>query len=168
MTFRKLVLILALSGTAVYGQDPEAAPKQEVGLTLGGLLNVTHPGQPSKLELGSGTPLQANYGYRLVERANYALYGEVHFLANPQRKVRSQDHTLTRDVATIFFTRGGGVKLFPRKAVAPYFAVGAGYAAFQRSTTRLDGKPNAASRELTVACSAWASAIAKASPKATG
>jgi hypothetical protein len=119
MNFRKLALIVALSGTAAYGQDPETAPKQEVGLTLGGLLNATRSGLASKLEPGSGTALQANYGYRLVERSNYALYGEVHFLANPQRKVSSQDQTLTRDVATIFLTPGLRVKLFPRKAVAP-------------------------------------------------
>ena len=98
--------------------------------------------------MGSGTALQANYGYRLVERSNYALYGEVHFLANLQRKVSSQDQTLTRDVATIFVTPGLRLKLFPRKVVAPYFAVGAGYAAFEQSTATLDAKPNSASREL--------------------
>ena len=89
-----------------------------MGLTLEDLLNATRCGQPSKPELDSGTALQAYYGYRLVERSNYALYGEVHFLANPQRKV-----------ATIFLTPGLRVKLFPRKAVAPYFAVCAGDAA---------------------------------------
>ena len=130
------------------GQNAESAPKHEVGLTLGRLLAVSRSGSSTKLELGSATALQANYGYRLVERSNYALYGEVHFLANPQRKVNSPDQTLTRDVATIFLTPGLRVKLFPRKAAAPYFAVGGGYAAFEQSTARLDAKPNAAAREL--------------------
>ena len=84
----------------------------------------------------------------MVERSNYALYGEVHFLTNPQRKVSSRYQTLTRDVATVFLTAGLPVKLFPRTAVAPYFAVGAGYASFEQSTTRLDGKLNAASSVL--------------------
>ncbi|MEO8132282.1 MAG: outer membrane beta-barrel protein, partial [Bryobacteraceae bacterium] len=148
MKIRNIAVLLAVSGALVYGQDPEGAAKHEVGLTLGGLWNAQRSGPPTKLELGSGTALQANYGYRLLERAQYAVYGEVHFLANPQRQVSSQDGTLTRDVATIFVTPGVRFKLFPRKAIAPYVVVGAGYAAFEQSTTRLDGKPNGASREL--------------------
>ena len=149
MNIRNIAILLTLSGTAaVYGQDPEGAAKHEVGLTLGGLFNAARSGSLTKLELGPGTALQANYGYRLFERTNYSLYGEVHFLANPQRQVSSQDQTLTRDVATIFVTPGVRLKLFPRKAIAPYVAVGGGYAAFEQSTTSLNGKPNGASREL--------------------
>jgi len=129
-------------------QDTEAAPKQEVGLTLGALLERNRSNGPEQLSLGAGTALQVNYGYKFFERPNVALYGEVHFLANPQRRVSSADQTLTRDVATIFLTPGVRVKFLPRGAVSPYLAIGAGYAEFEQSTTRLDGKPNPASREL--------------------
>src|SRR5437763_1931738 len=83
-----------------------AAPKQEVGLTLGALLERNRSNGPERLSLGAGTALQANYGYKFFERRNVALYGEFHFLANPQRQVSSADLTLTRDVATIFLTPG--------------------------------------------------------------
>ncbi len=114
----------------------------------GHLLTVTRSAQSFELRLDSGTALQANYSYLLVERSNYALYGEVRFPANPQRKVSSRDWTLTRHVPKIFVTPGLRLKLFPRKPVAPYFAVGAGYAAFEQSTATPAARPNTASREL--------------------
>ena len=92
--------------------------------------------------------MQANYGYRLLGGETAALYGEVHFLANPLREVSSSDRTLTRDAATIFLTPGLRVKFFPNRSVAPYFAVGGGWAAYQQSTNTLNGNPNPASRAL--------------------
>ncbi len=144
----KIALVLALSIATAFAQDRETLPKHEVGLTLGGLLSKARESGPARLELGSGVALQANYGYRFFERPNYALYGEVHFLANPQRQVTSADQTLTRDVATIFLAPGLRLKFLPHKAIAPYVAAGAGYAAFEQSTARLDSQPNSASREL--------------------
>jgi opacity protein-like surface antigen len=149
MKIRNCILLLVALGvpeSLTYAE--EAAAKHEVGLTLGGLLNQTRTNGSTKLDLSPGVALQANYGYRLLERQKFALYGEVHFLANPQRTVSSSDQTLTRDVATIFVTPGIRVKFLPRKAISPYLAIGGGYAAFEQSVTRLDGKPNGASREL--------------------
>jgi len=148
MKLRSVLLLLTMAAASVFAQMDEAASKQEVGLTLGGLFNRSRSNGPTRLELGPGTALQANYGYRFFERANYAVYGEVHVLANPQRQVTSIDQTLTRDVATIFLTPGVRVKFRPRNKFAPYLAAGAGYAEFEQSDYRLDGKPNQASREL--------------------
>src|SRR5690242_12980825 len=117
----KLTLALAL-GLAGIGNATaqEIVPKHEIGLTLGGLFGTHRDGGSTRLDLGSGIALQANYGYRLIGNRTAALYGEVHFLANALREVSSTDRTLTRDAATIFLTPGLRVKFFPNRNVAPY------------------------------------------------
>jgi len=62
--------------------------------------------------------------------------------------VSSSDRTLTRDVATLFVTPGIRVKVLPNRRIAPYFAVGGGWADYEQSTTTLDGRPNAAPRTI--------------------
>src|SRR5205823_8811947 len=119
-----ITLVISLSFGIATAQ--EVALRHEIGLTLGGLFS-SRSGGLTRLDLGSGVALQANYGYRLVGNETAALYGEVHFLANPLRQVNSTDQTLTRDAATIFLTPGLRVKFFPNRSVAPYFAVGGGW-----------------------------------------
>ena len=101
---------------------------------------------PTSLDLGSGLALQANYGLRLKEWHNAALYGEVHFLANAQRLLTSSNSGLTRDIASIFLTPGLRLKLRPTRAFAPYVAVGGGWATYEQSATTLQGLPNPAPR----------------------
>lgn len=129
-------------------QEIESAPQHEIGLTLGGFFGSNRKLPQGPLELGGGAALQANYGYKFVERSKAALYGEVHFLASPQRLVSSIDQSLTRDIATIYVTPGIRVKFFPRAAMSPYFAVGGGYAVYEQSLNRLDGQPNPAPRTI--------------------
>ena len=119
-----ITLVVSLSFGIATAQ--EVAPRHEIGITLGGPFGSQRSGGATRLDLGSGVALQANYGYRLVGNETAALYGEVHFLANPLRQVNSTDQMLTRDVSTIFLTLGIRVKLFPNRTVAPYFAVGGG------------------------------------------
>jgi hypothetical protein len=138
-------LALSASGLA-FAQ--EAPPRNEVGLTLGGLFSNERNGGTTGLDLGSGVALQANYGYRIFGNDKAALYGEVHLLANPLRDVTSSTQTLTRDVATLFVTPGIRVKFFPARRIAPYFAVGGGWADYEQSTTTLAGNRNPAPRTV--------------------
>src|SRR5262249_21916225 len=114
------------------------AQKHELGLTLGGLA-------PNN-GLSAGTALQANYGYRFWNAGKFALYGDVHFLANGQRTVDSQNPAATRDVATLYVTPGVRVKLFPKANLSPFFGVGGGYALYEQSFFRIDGASNQAPR----------------------
>jgi len=98
---RKLLLILFFVSQTVLAEN------HEIGLTLGGLLSQDRGSIPNALHLGAGTALQANYGRRLSGAHAVALYGEVHFLANPLRTVTSANTESIRDVATIFVTPGG-------------------------------------------------------------
>jgi hypothetical protein len=138
-------LVIALSTLGIVAGQ-EISARHEVGLTLGGLLGTHRTGAATSLDLDPGVALQANYGYRIAGGGPIALYGEVHFLANPLREVTSVDKTLTRDAATVFLTPGIRVKVFPNRRVAPYFAVGGGWAVYEQSTKTINGNQNPASR----------------------
>jgi len=132
-------LFVSLFALAAAAQE---TPRHEIGLTLGSLRGASREG----LELGSGMALQANYGLRLWSNSRAAVYGEFHFLANPQRVVTSASGVATRDVATIYATPGVRVKFAPEARVSPYFVVGGGYALYEQSLLTIDGRPNPASR----------------------
>ncbi|MCX6594180.1 MAG: outer membrane beta-barrel protein [Acidobacteria bacterium] len=127
---------------------PAFAQKHEVGLLLGRFTSVERSSGAAKASLNGGTALQANYGRRVWQGGPVAIYGEVHFLANPQRTVDSASSAATRDVATLFVTPGIRVKFGPGRAVSPYLVAGGGYAAFEQSLTQLNGQPNAAPRTV--------------------
>lgn len=143
----KFMVVIGLSCFGLASAQ-DVAPTHEVGLTLGRLFNTGRSGASTRLDLGPGTALQANYGYRLFAGQIAALYGEVHFLANPLREVRSEDKSATRDVATIFLAPGFRVKLLPDRKIAPYFALGGGWAVYEQSTASLDGRANPAPRSV--------------------
>jgi opacity protein-like surface antigen len=122
-----------------------AAQQHEFGFLLGGLLANAR----GTVRLTSGTAYQFNYGYRLAGGDKpVALYGEVHFLANPQRIVGSGVVTATRDVATIYLTPGLRLKFFPSRRVSPYATAGAGWALYEQSRNQLNGEPNPAPRTV--------------------
>ena len=139
-----IIVSLAVScvGSAIAQEGPA---RHEVGFTLGGLLTSERRGA-TRAGLESGVALQANYGYRLFSADKVAIYGEGHLLASPLREVTAADQSLTRNVATLFVTPGIRVKLFPARGVAPYFAVGGGWADYEQSTRTLSGRSNPASR----------------------
>lgn len=142
-----LMLGLALSISDLV-KAQETPPRHEIGLTLGRLSSQDRSGGNLRLTLQSGTALQANYGYRFFGQNRVALYGEVHLLASPLRDIVASDPSLTRNAATLFVTPGIRVKVFPGRNVAPYFAIGAGWANYEQSTTTLAGAPNPASRSV--------------------
>jgi len=143
MNMRKhLLLILFLVSQTAFAQ------KHEIGLTSGGLFPQARGAASNAIRLGAGTALQANYGYRLFEGQAAVLYGEVHFLANPQRVVGSINPAATRDVATLYVTPGVRLRFARGAAVSPYVALGGGLAWYEQSFFRIDGGPNRAPREL--------------------
>lgn len=136
MKTTKAILILVLASTAL------SAQKQELALTLGGVLGSTRSG----LDLGVGTALGANYAYRLGGGERASLYGEVEVLASPLRDVATSNAAATRDFASLYVTPGVRVKFAPGGAFAPFLTVGGGYALYEQSTSRIDGQPNNAPR----------------------
>jgi opacity protein-like surface antigen len=124
------------------------AQKHEIGLTLGGIDGTAQQTASGAVNLGAGTALQANYGYRFWHSDNLALFAEIHMLANPQRQVESTVGTATRDVASLCITPGLRLKFMPKRRVSPYLAAGGGYADFEQSLTTLGARPNDAPRNI--------------------
>jgi hypothetical protein len=122
------------------------AQRHELGLTLGALSGPGRSAPGGNLDLSSGVALQANYGYRFLNRQKAQLFGEIHFLANGQRTIGSTNATATRDVATAYVTPGFRVKFAPASRLAPYVAVGGGYALYEQSYFQISGASNQAPR----------------------
>ena len=141
-----VVLLLPMAIGLCNGQ--EQAPKNELGFTLGGIPSLSRSTSQESLDPGAGTAFGVNYGRRFVSGTKVALYGEVNLLASPLRDVSSNIGSATKNFASLYITPGVRLKFFPKSAISPYAVVGGGYADYEQSTTRLDGQPNSASREL--------------------
>ena len=124
-----------------------AAPKNELAFGLGGIPAVSRSDSP-RLDAGSGVAFQVNYGRRIVNGNTVALYGEINFIASPVRDVSTTFTAATHDFASLYVTPGVRVKFHPRSRISPYAVVGGGYADYEQSLTRLDGRPNQAPRQL--------------------
>lgn len=138
---RKLGVAALLAASLGSAAEP---PRQEIGLTLGSLLENDR----DTLKSGSGVAFQANYGIRIIGNTKLALFGEVHLLASPLRDVTSTVDAATRDYASLFITPGIRVKFLQASRVQPYALVGGGYALYEHSTTTLSGQPNPAPRTI--------------------
>lgn len=140
------LLLMSFLALPAMAADPA---RHEIGLTLGRLISQDKSSGGTKFNLDGGNGMQANYGYRLFNGEIVAIYGEVHMLANPQRRITSLSGGLTRDVASLFITPGVRVKFAPKKAVSLYFAVGGGWSVFEHSKLTQAGAPNPAPRSTT-------------------
>jgi opacity protein-like surface antigen len=143
---RNVFIAVAVTLTTVAFPHEVLAQKHELGLTLGRISGPTRTSSAGDVNLDSGIALQANYGYRLLTKRLFALSAEVHFLANGQREVRSQNMSATRDVATAYVTPGVRVKVAPLGRFSPYVVAGGGYALYEQSFFRIDGRDNPAPR----------------------
>jgi opacity protein-like surface antigen len=140
-----LLLLPALAATCFAQED--AAHKNELGFGLGGIPALSRSDTPS-LNAGSGVAFQVNYGRRFLGGHKVALYGEFNLLASPLRDVSSSVPTATHDFASLYLTPGIRVKFSPASRISPYAVVGGGYADYEQSTTRIDGRTNSVSRQL--------------------
>ena len=124
-----------------------AVPKNELAFGLGGIPALSRSDSPS-LDAGSGVAFQVNYGRRFLDRSKVAVYGEINFVASPLREVSTAAGTATHDFASLYVTPGIRVKFRPAARISPYAVVGGGYADYEQSLTRIDGRPNQAPRQL--------------------
>ena len=147
-SMKKLINTVCIAALAALpGIAQEHAPLNELAFQLGGIASLTRTDSP-RLSLGAGLALETNYARRVAEFRNYAIYGEVHFLASPLRNVTSDVAAATRDVASLYVTPGVRLKFAPLAAISPYLAVGGGLAWYEQSTAELSGQANTAPREL--------------------
>ena len=143
---KKRFALLFLPAAFCLAQE-NAAPKNELAFGLGGIPALSRSDSP-RLDAGSSVAFQVNYGRRIVNSTTVALYGEINFIASPLRDVSTAITTATHDFASLYVTPGIRVKVRPSSRISPYAVVGGGYADYEHSLTRLDGRPNQAPREL--------------------
>ena len=143
----KTTFALLLLPAAFCLAQENAVPKNELAFGLGGIPGLSRSDSPS-LNAGSGVVFQVNYGRRFLDSNNVALYGEINFVASPLREVSTGIGTATHDFASLYVTPGIRVKFRPTSRISLYAVVGGGYADYEQSLTRIDGRPNQASREL--------------------
>ena len=143
----KTIFTLFLLPAALCVAQEDTAHKNELAFGLGGMPALSRSDSPS-LDAGSGVAFQVNYGRRFLGGDKWALYGEINFLASPLREVSSSVTTATHDFASLYLTPGIRVKFRPSSRISPYAVVGGGYADYEQSFTRIDGRPNQASRQL--------------------
>ena len=143
----KFTLLLLTVFAAVCFAQEDSTHKNELAFGLGGIPALFRSGTP-RLEPGSGVAFQVNYGRRFLNSSKVALFGEINFVASPLREVSSSVNTATHDFASLYITPGLRVKFRPASRISPYAVIGGGYAGYEQSLTRIDGRPNQALREL--------------------
>jgi len=132
-----LLFIAAATITA-----PARAQNQELTFSLGGI-----PGQARSFSSSSGTSqisadhsLGVNYGHRVLGAKFTALYGEVEFVALPNRAVTSATAVVPHDYASLYLTPGVRLKFFPSSRLSPWGAIGGGYALYEESAQLSNGQ----------------------------
>ena len=141
-----IVVITSLTTTLCFGQNV-ADHKNELAFGLGGIPSLTRSDSPL-IKAGSGVAFQVNYARRLMESHNVAVYGEINFTASPLREVISPVATATRDFATAYITPGLRIKFLSASRISPYAAIGGGFGDYEQSTSRINGQPNSAPRQI--------------------
>lgn len=121
---------------------PARAQNQELTFSLGGI-----PGQTRSFQSSAGTAqisadrsLGVSYGHRFLWAKVAALYGEIEFVALPNRPVTSSTAVVPHDYASLYVTPGVRLKLFPNSRLSPWGAVGGGYALYQESAQLTNGQ----------------------------
>ena len=130
-------------------------PRHELALTLGQVRSQTQTysnggstGGTVPIELGSGSALQAGYGFRVAGGGAVAVYVGAHFLASPQRRVTSLNTLVTKDFASLYLVPQLTLKFRAGRRVSPWGTFGGGYGLYEQSATRLDGAANPAPRHV--------------------
>jgi len=119
---------------------PVLAQKQDVTLSLGGVFSQSRSFQGTgTAQSSSDFDLEANYGYRFVRANIAALYGEIEFVALPNRSVTSATAIVPKNYASLYVAPGLRLKFAPAARISPWVAIGGGYALYQQSAQFSNG-----------------------------
>src|SRR5258705_10418516 len=117
-------------------------PESGAYLSLGGI-----PGQTRSFQSSAGTAqisadrsFGINYGHRFLGARIAALYGEIEFVAIPNRSVTSATATVPQSYASLYLTPGLRLKFFPSSRFSPWAAIVEGYALYQQSAKFSNGQ----------------------------
>ncbi|HET6930553.1 MAG TPA: hypothetical protein VFI45_09555 [Candidatus Acidoferrum sp.] len=131
-----LLLATALLAKPVLGQN------QELTFSLGNIPGQTRnfQGSVSTAQISSDRSFGINYGHRFRDAKIAALYGEIEFVAFPNRDVTSATATVPWSYSSLYLAPGLRLKLFPYSRLSPWGAIGGGYALYQQSAKLSNGQ----------------------------
>lgn len=116
-------------------------------LSLGGVFSQSRSFQTGTAQISSDFDLEANYGYRFLLANVAALYGELEFVALPNRSVTTAAAIVPKNYASLYVAPGLRLKFAPAARISPWVAIGGGYALYQQSAQFSNGQ-NTANRFL--------------------
>ena len=122
---------------------PVLAQNHEITLSLGGnpsqSRNFQGPAVGST-QISSDVSLGANYGHRLLGAQVAALYGEIEFVALPNRSLAATTATVPQNYASLYVAPGVRLKILPSSRLSPWVAAGGGYALYEQSAKLSNGQ----------------------------
>ena len=137
----RLLVFLALALLAA--TSPAVAQSNDITLSLGGIpIQSRSFRSPSagSVQISADVSLGANYGHRLLDAEFAAIYGEIQFVALPNRSLTAPTTTVPQNYASLYVTPGLRLKVLPTARLSPWVALGGGYALYEQSAKLSNGQ----------------------------
>jgi len=137
-----LLLLAAITAGPARAENQERAQNQELTFSLGGIPGQTRSlqGSAGRARISADRSFGINYGHRFLGAKIAALYGEIEFVAIPNRALTAATATVPQNYASLYLTPGLRLKLFPRSRLSAWGAIGGGYALYQQSAQLSNGQ----------------------------
>ena len=136
------VLASAIVTVPARAQNQERGQNQELTFSLGGIPGQTRSFQSStsSTQISADRSFGINYGHRFLGAKIAALYGEMEFVAIPNRAVTAATAAVPQNYASLYLTPGLRLKFFPGSRLSPWGAIGGGYGLYQQSAQLSNGQ----------------------------
>ena len=125
---------------------PILAQKNEITFSLGGTPSQSRGFRSptaGTAQTSADISLGANYGHRFLDAEVAALYGEIEFVALPNRGLTAATATVPQSYASLYVAPGMRLKVLPSARLSPWVAVGGGYALDEQSAKLSNGQNTA-------------------------
>jgi hypothetical protein len=137
-----LFLVIATVTVPARAQSQELGQNQELTFSLGGIPGQTRSfqGSAGAAQISADRSFGINYGHRFLGAKIAALYGELEFVAIPNRALTAASATVPQNYASLYLTPGVRLKFLPGSRLSPWAAIGGGYGLYQQSAQLSNGQ----------------------------
>ena len=137
-----LFLVVAAVTVPARAQSQEPGQNQELTFSLGGIPGQTRSfqGSAGAAQISADRSFGINYGHRFLDGKIAALYGELEFVAIPNRALTAASATVPQNYASLYLTPGVRLKFLPASRLSPWAAIGGGYGLYQQSAQLSNGQ----------------------------
>jgi hypothetical protein len=137
-----LFLVITTVTVPARAQSQEPGQNQELTFSLGGIPGQTRSfqGSAGAAQISADRSFGINYGHRFLGAKIAALYGELEFVAIPNRALTAASATVPQNYASLYLTPGVRLKFLPGSRLSPWAAIGGGYGLYQQSAQLSNGQ----------------------------